>query len=233
MTRACTGRSWCFARSRAATSASIRSTRAAVAVAVAATTTRLVDRRRSRRRRSRPARSRRPRARGPVPRARRPCRAAAVGRPHRRRQRRLGALGLLERQRLRPQEGRATARSRTSSRSASTRPRSTATASSPIAGATAPAAAGATRRPATTARTTGIYVLTGGLKITVPADTTVRRLKLYVGQLNAQGQLDASLSDNSAPAVSDHSYTSTNGNPINVDLRSDLRGVVAGPAPRP
>ena len=64
--------------------------------------------------------------------------------------------------------------------------------------------------------TTGVYVLTGGLKIMVPADTTVRRLKVYVGELNAQGQLDASLSDNSAPAVSDHSYTSTNGNPINV-----------------
>ena len=64
--------------------------------------------------------------------------------------------------------------------------------------------------------TTGIYVLTGGLKITAPADTNVRRLRVFVGQLNAEGQLDASLSDNSAPAVSDHSYTSTNGNPINV-----------------
>ncbi|MGZ3404820.1 MAG: hypothetical protein ACXVAN_00145 [Polyangia bacterium] len=63
---------------------------------------------------------------------------------------------------------------------------------------------------------TGIYVLTGGLKITAPADGTVRRLRVYVGQINAQGQLDASLSDNSAPAVSDHSYTSTNGNPINI-----------------
>jgi len=67
-----------------------------------------------------------------------------------------------------------------------------------------------------TGTTTGIYVLTGGLKITAPADTTVRRLKVYVGQLNAQGQLDASLTDNSAPAVSDHSYTSTNGNAVNV-----------------
>ena len=64
--------------------------------------------------------------------------------------------------------------------------------------------------------TTGVYILTGGLKITAPADTTVRRLKVYVGQLNAQGQIDASLTDNSAPAVSDHSYTSMNGNPINV-----------------
>jgi hypothetical protein len=64
--------------------------------------------------------------------------------------------------------------------------------------------------------TTGVYVLTGGLSITAPADRTVRRLKVYVGQLDAEGQLDASLSDNSAPSVSDHSYTSTNGNPINV-----------------
>jgi hypothetical protein len=67
-----------------------------------------------------------------------------------------------------------------------------------------------------TGTTTGVYVLTGGLKISAPADTTVRRLKVYVGQLNAQGQLDVSLSDNSAPSVSDHSYTSMNGNPINV-----------------
>jgi hypothetical protein len=67
-----------------------------------------------------------------------------------------------------------------------------------------------------TGTTTGVYVLTGGLSITAPADTTVRRLKVYVGQLNAEGQLDASLTDNSAPAVSDHSYTSTNGNAINV-----------------
>ncbi len=64
--------------------------------------------------------------------------------------------------------------------------------------------------------TTGVYILTGGLKITAPADTTPRRLKFYVGQLNAQGQIDASLSDNSAPAVSDHSYTSSNNTPINV-----------------
>ena len=64
--------------------------------------------------------------------------------------------------------------------------------------------------------TTGVYILTGGLQITAPADNTVRRLKVYVGQLNAEGQINASLSDNSAPAVSDHSYTSTGGTPINV-----------------
>ena len=77
---------------------------------------------------------------------------------------------------------------------------------------------GSGRHPMTSVNgtTTGIYVLTGGLKITAPADGTVRRLRIYVGQINAQGQIDASLSDNSAPAVSDHSYTSTSGNPINV-----------------
>lgn len=76
---------------------------------------------------------------------------------------------------------------------------------------------GGGRHPMTSANgtTTGVYVLTGGLSITAPADTTVRRLEVYVGQFNAQGQLDASLSDNSAPAASDHSYTS-NGNPVNV-----------------
>ncbi|HEY2743574.1 MAG TPA: hypothetical protein VGL86_03085 [Polyangia bacterium] len=68
----------------------------------------------------------------------------------------------------------------------------------------------------TNGTTTGIYILSGGFKITAPADTTVRRLKFYVGQLDAEGQLDAALSDNSAPAVSDHSYPSTGGTPINV-----------------
>jgi hypothetical protein len=78
--------------------------------------------------------------------------------------------------------------------------------------------AGPGHHPKTSANgtTTGVYVLTGGLEITAPADRTIRRLKVYVGQLNAEGQLDASLSDNSTPAVSDHSYVSTNGNPTNV-----------------
>ena len=79
-------------------------------------------------------------------------------------------------------------------------------------------ATGSGRHPMTTpaGTITGVYVLTGGLQITAPADTNVRRLRVYVGQLNAQGQLDASLSDNSAPAASDHSYTSTNNTPVNV-----------------
>lgn len=65
--------------------------------------------------------------------------------------------------------------------------------------------------------TTGVYILTGGLSITAPADTTPRRLRVYVGELNATGQIDVSLSDNSAPAVGDHSYTASSGNPINVE----------------
>jgi hypothetical protein len=79
-------------------------------------------------------------------------------------------------------------------------------------------ASGGGQHPSTTnnGTTTGIYVLTGGFAISAPADNTVRRLKFYVGQFNAQGQIDASLTDNSAPAVSDHSYSSTNSVPINV-----------------
>ncbi|MDB4967609.1 MAG: hypothetical protein JWN44_3298 [Myxococcales bacterium] len=64
--------------------------------------------------------------------------------------------------------------------------------------------------------TTGVYVLSGGFKITAPADTSVRRLRVYVGQLQATGQIDVSLSDNSAPAVSDASHAAT-GTPINVE----------------
>jgi hypothetical protein len=63
--------------------------------------------------------------------------------------------------------------------------------------------------------TTGVYVLTGGFKISAPADGNVRRLRVYVGQLNATGQLDVSLSDNSATAVSDASHAA-GGTPVNV-----------------
>ncbi len=61
--------------------------------------------------------------------------------------------------------------------------------------------------PAATASntTTGVY-LTGngnGFQLSVPADTTGRTLKLYLGVWSAQGKLEASLSDGSAPAVVD------------------------------
>jgi hypothetical protein len=64
--------------------------------------------------------------------------------------------------------------------------------------------------------TTGVYVLTGGFKITAPADTSVRRLRVYVGQLQATGQIDVSLSDNSAPSVSDASHAA-GATPVNVE----------------
>jgi len=53
--------------------------------------------------------------------------------------------------------------------------------------------------------TTGIWVnnVGNGFKITVPADTTSRTLKVYVGIWRSQGVLNASLSDNSAPVFTD------------------------------
>lgn len=73
------------------------------------------------------------------------------------------------------------------------------------------------RHPMVSATSTGIYVLGGGFKISAPADTRVRRLRLYVGMYDASGQLDASLSDNSAATYSDHPYTSSNNSPVDVE----------------
>jgi hypothetical protein len=58
---------------------------------------------------------------------------------------------------------------------------------------------------------TGVYAIAGGFKIAAPADTTVRRLRVYVGALNASGQIDVSLSDNSAPAYGDHQFSDGGG----------------------
>ena len=73
-------------------------------------------------------------------------------------------------------------------------------------GSTVGATAGAKRASASNT-TTGVY-LTGsgnGFRLTVPADTTARTLKLYVGLWAAQGRLEASLSDGSAAAFVDTS----------------------------
>jgi len=53
--------------------------------------------------------------------------------------------------------------------------------------------------------TTGVYTfgLNDGFEITVPADTSTRTLKLYVGLYGAQGNLQAWLTDLSAPAYTD------------------------------
>jgi hypothetical protein len=52
---------------------------------------------------------------------------------------------------------------------------------------------------------TGVYLpgANNGFRLTLPADTTKRTLKLYVGVWAAQGKLEASLSDGSATAFTD------------------------------
>ena len=53
--------------------------------------------------------------------------------------------------------------------------------------------------------TTGVWIANvgNGFKISVPADTTSRTLKVYVGIWRSQGLFKASLSDNSAPVFND------------------------------
>ena len=57
-----------------------------------------------------------------------------------------------------------------------------------------------------------IYEVGNGFQITVPADASQRTLKFYVGTWNAQGTLEASLSDNSAPTYIDSGINNTTGN---------------------
>ena len=54
-------------------------------------------------------------------------------------------------------------------------------------------------------------VVGNGFEITVPADTNLKTLKLYVGVWYAQGKLEATLSDGSAPAFVDTSMNRNNG----------------------
>lgn len=54
-------------------------------------------------------------------------------------------------------------------------------------------------------------VVGNGFEITVPADTNLKTLKLYVGVWYAQGKLEATLSDGSAPAFIDISMNKNNG----------------------
>ncbi|MFL5664344.1 MAG: hypothetical protein ACJ8BW_23820, partial [Ktedonobacteraceae bacterium] len=65
---------------------------------------------------------------------------------------------------------------------------------------------------------TGIWVnnVGNGFKITVPADTTSRTLKVYVGIWKSQGSFTASLSDNSAPGFTDATLANTGGASIAV-----------------
>ncbi|MGH9959418.1 MAG: hypothetical protein ACREBC_20215 [Pyrinomonadaceae bacterium] len=54
-------------------------------------------------------------------------------------------------------------------------------------------------------------VVGNGFEITVPADTTARILKLYVGVWFTRGKLEATLSDASAPAFVDTSLNNNGG----------------------
>jgi hypothetical protein len=60
----------------------------------------------------------------------------------------------------------------------------------------------------TTGTTTGVFIndaIGNGFEITVPADTNLKTLKVYVGVWYAQGRLEASFTDGSAPAYIDTS----------------------------
>jgi len=80
--------------------------------------------------------------------------------------------------------------------------------------ATLPSVATSTNTVANTG--TGVFSATlagsgvgSGQSLTVPADTTLRTLRLYVGAYKGIGQLDVSLSDGSAPAIQDFSLNDT------------------------
>jgi hypothetical protein len=61
---------------------------------------------------------------------------------------------------------------------------------------------------------TGVFINgpTNGFRITAPADTSERTLKVYVGLYGAEGKFQAYLSDHSAPAYTDTSLSSIYGN---------------------
>lgn len=70
---------------------------------------------------------------------------------------------------------------------------------------------GGTPTATATATTTGIYLngVGNGFQITIPADTTSKTLKLYVGVWSAQGKIQATLSDASASDFIDTSLSNT------------------------
>ncbi|MGD9628399.1 MAG: peptidoglycan DD-metalloendopeptidase family protein [Pyrinomonadaceae bacterium] len=72
---------------------------------------------------------------------------------------------------------------------------------------------GGTPTASSTNTPTGIYVIgmSNGFQITVPADTTQRTLKMYVGLWAAGGTFQASLSDGSAAAFTDASMVNPSG----------------------
>jgi hypothetical protein len=72
---------------------------------------------------------------------------------------------------------------------------------------------GGTPSSSTTGTPSGVYIygVNNGFEINVPADTTQRTLKLYVGVWEARGKLQANLSDGSAAAYVDTSMDDPSG----------------------
>ncbi|HXI54287.1 MAG TPA: Ig-like domain-containing protein [Candidatus Saccharimonadales bacterium] len=70
--------------------------------------------------------------------------------------------------------------------------------------------------------TTGVYVvgMNHGFQLSVPAGTTVKTIKVYVGAYGATGKFQASLSDNSAPAYLDSSLSNAANGPNGMYLIS-------------
>jgi hypothetical protein len=70
--------------------------------------------------------------------------------------------------------------------------------------------------------TTGVYVvgMNHGFQLSVPAGTTVKTIKVYVGAYGANGKFQASLSDNSAPAYLDSSLSNAANGPNGMYLIS-------------
>jgi len=66
--------------------------------------------------------------------------------------------------------------------------------------------------------TTGVYIngLTNGFRITVPADTTLRRLRVFAGVYAARGRFRATLNDFSAPPLLDTSLANFFGTSLSV-----------------
>jgi hypothetical protein len=72
---------------------------------------------------------------------------------------------------------------------------------------------GGTPTASATSTSTGIWIqsLNNGFQITAPADMVSRTLRVYLGLWKAQGQVQASLSNGSAPTYTDTSFTNTAG----------------------
>jgi hypothetical protein len=69
------------------------------------------------------------------------------------------------------------------------------------------------RTSSPTGKHVGIYItgVGNGFQLDLPAGTTARSVRLYVGGFHGRGHLTASLSDGSAPAVDDQSLTNASG----------------------